>query len=569
LSARQAWIAAAVIAAAFFVASAPTLAWLEFSSTMENLTVATALEIRRSGHWLLPTLEGEPRVAKPPLAAWIAAASIRPATFAHLDDPDPIRRDRAYESLAWDFRWTALFTSCLMLLAVFDLGKTIAGAPIGLISMIACGSSLYLLRFGRQATTDVQLALWVVIANAALARLLLIGNSWRGAIFLGIALGLALMSKGPVALLQTLLPACVFTLWRGKARPSIPQLTLALLLAIAVGGAWYFFVWIQVPEVWQRWSIELARSAPTERSDNPLSYASIFLYMLPWTPVLIHGAIWTLAEAWRARRGHPLSDEGNGMTLALLLVIVPLVVMSFFPDRKERYLLPLAGPAAVLAARGLGAMLDSRERRRIPTWVHWATIAIIAVAFPIAGATVLKRLGGGPWYPPRLAACLGVAVVMLLLIFILQSRRHPFAAVIGPAVIMLVLQPIFFFGYRDTREGRAEMRPLASVIREVAPNALMYNWRPDAPKRADVSLSIYLNRPTVWIADPAKLPSLDRPQVMITQQKRDPPVRRPPPGWMPLATVPHDKDYYQAFIREPALEVDLPSTGFAPPAPPH
>src|SRR6185503_19283607 len=103
---------------------------------MENLTVATALEIRRAGgSWILPTLETEPRVAKPPLAAWIAAASIRSATLAHLDDADSDSRNAAYHALAWDVRWTALLCSCLTLLAVFDLGRTIGGAPIGLIAM--------------------------------------------------------------------------------------------------------------------------------------------------------------------------------------------------------------------------------------------------------------------------------------------------------------------------------------------------------------------------------------------------------------------------------------------------
>jgi hypothetical protein len=113
---------------------------------MENLTVATALEIRRpGGSWVLPTLETEPRVAKPPLAAWIAAASIRRSTLTHLDDADFAIRRAAYRSLAWDVRWTALLCSCLALLAVYDLGKTIAGPPIGLIAMIVAGSSLYFL----------------------------------------------------------------------------------------------------------------------------------------------------------------------------------------------------------------------------------------------------------------------------------------------------------------------------------------------------------------------------------------------------------------------------------------
>ena len=40
-----------------FVAAAPTLSWLDFSNGSENLNVATSLEMRRTGHWLLPTLQ--------------------------------------------------------------------------------------------------------------------------------------------------------------------------------------------------------------------------------------------------------------------------------------------------------------------------------------------------------------------------------------------------------------------------------------------------------------------------------------------------------------------------------
>ena len=44
-------------AIAFFLALAPTLPWQEFSSGPENLVVATAMEMRRGGPWLVPTLQ--------------------------------------------------------------------------------------------------------------------------------------------------------------------------------------------------------------------------------------------------------------------------------------------------------------------------------------------------------------------------------------------------------------------------------------------------------------------------------------------------------------------------------
>src|SRR5688572_1623652 len=71
---------AAGVVLLIFISVAPTLTWLEFSNGSENLVVQTVLEIRRSGVWLVPTLQGEPRVQKPPLAAWISAAAVSDRT---------------------------------------------------------------------------------------------------------------------------------------------------------------------------------------------------------------------------------------------------------------------------------------------------------------------------------------------------------------------------------------------------------------------------------------------------------------------------------------------------------
>src|SRR6476659_4096454 len=91
---------ALLIALAFFVAIAPTLPWQEFSSGPENLVLATAMEMRRGGPWLVPTLQGEARVAKPPLAAWITAASIHPGTMRDIDTRDRNVRMRGFLLLA-------------------------------------------------------------------------------------------------------------------------------------------------------------------------------------------------------------------------------------------------------------------------------------------------------------------------------------------------------------------------------------------------------------------------------------------------------------------------------------
>src|SRR5579862_8250662 len=75
------WLLPVAIAALFFAAIAPTLPLLPYYTGTERISVATALEMRRDGHYLLPTLNGRPRIVKPPLAAWLTAATLTRATL--------------------------------------------------------------------------------------------------------------------------------------------------------------------------------------------------------------------------------------------------------------------------------------------------------------------------------------------------------------------------------------------------------------------------------------------------------------------------------------------------------
>ncbi len=548
---RGGWPAALLIAATFFIATAPTLSWVEFSSGMENLTVSTVLEIHRNGRWLVPTLQGEPRTAKPPLASWLCALAVPPHTFRDLDSRDAKVRDAAYRSLAWQMRWPALLSSCLMLLAIFHCGRTIGGVWTGLLAMTIAGSTLYWLRFGKQATTDVQLALWTSIAMAALARICLMRTTWLAAMVAGAALALALMSKGPVALLQTIAPAAAFCALARKRIRILPMVT-GLVIMIIIGGAWYAWVAMQVPTVWERWRLELTRASPVERSGNTFSYLSLLAYMMPWTVVLIHGAIWTAVEAFTMRRKGD-GEARDGWLFALLLLIVPIIVMSCFPDRKERYLLPMLTPAAIIAARGLSAMLDSTDRRRVPPIVQWAIVLVIAIGLPLAGMLKLKRDDGTSWYTPQVAMMSIAFLAALIGIASAAARKWPLALAGAVAGAMLLLQPLFYSGYRFSSEGRSEMRPLAKLVWDEFPDAEAYYLRPQGPRRVPGDFSIYLNRIAPWVGDPADIRPSRRPQVYITLTHGDAPAPPPPPiGWSYFARIKRDADWYHAFVREPS-----------------
>ena len=51
--------------------------------------------------------------------------------------------------------------------AWYELGRVCADPATGLLAAVVCGTTLMFLRFGRTATIDVHLALWVTVANVA------------------------------------------------------------------------------------------------------------------------------------------------------------------------------------------------------------------------------------------------------------------------------------------------------------------------------------------------------------------------------------------------------------------
>ncbi|HEX4796615.1 MAG TPA: phospholipid carrier-dependent glycosyltransferase, partial [Humisphaera sp.] len=227
---------------------------MEFSNTPENLNVATALEIRRTGNWLFPTLDGEPRTRKPPLTAWLTAAAIRSSTLDALNNHSAAVRTDGYRRLAWDVRWPALLACCATFVAVFVLGAMIGGARLGWASSIICASTFYFLRYARVSSVDVHLTLWVTTANAFLAAALLRRRLWMGCAGAGVAIGLAFMSKGPVALTETVVPFAAYALWQARwasaRRPSLSAISpviLGVVVCLLVALPWFLAVLAREP----------------------------------------------------------------------------------------------------------------------------------------------------------------------------------------------------------------------------------------------------------------------------------------------------------------------------------
>lgn len=609
---RRPALLAVAIAAGFFAAVAPTLRWQEFSGGSENLVVETVLEMRRGGPWLIPTLLDVPRVNKPPLTVWLTAAAVRDDTVARLASRHPAERGAAFRDLAWDVRWPSLLASCAMLLATYGLARNLLLGPrVALASIAVCGSTLLFLRFARAATTDVQLALWVTVAGAFLALAIFRGRWWAGCLGAGAALGLAFMSKGPVAFVQTILPFALFLAWRrvidpasvrdsgtgfqpvrrafDSTTPSVAasstrvenpchgqdsltnrrRFNIALpvvagvVLMLLIGLPWYGWVIRHHPDTLKSWWVEVTRVNATQLPPDPWYTYFVFpVWLVPWLP-------WFIAGAWvgglQAAR-HPSVDQTatdrawrDGTVAALLLTLVPIVVMSLFRDKNERYLLPMLPPAAILAARAAVGWWQTRPDAtardpagKLVEAIHWGTLFVLALGLPIAGP-LLPKLGlGAAWFNGAVAIATAAGAIPIVVIgYILRRRttggRAVFAAVAATASLLLVLQFPAMHGYG--RIATSDLKPLADAVLAEFPDAQVYQFEPAGRTRVRMDLPIYLGRATRAIG-PAEMPRSpgQRPQVVVFLDRHADRQPSLDPPWKEFATGAGRKGGWRAYV---------------------
>ncbi len=363
------------------------------------------------------------------------------------------------------------------------------------------GSTLLFLRFGRSMTTDVHLALWVTTANALFASLLLRRppHPFMICVAGGAAVGLAMMSKGPVAIVQTVVPMAVFVAWRrwrggGVSGRPIQSWAIgaAVTLALLIALPWPIWVATRTSGQLAAWYREVTRVGATEMApDPPWVYLALVPLLLPWAGFLFLGS----ALLWQERSARAV--------LLGSMVLAPIVIMLFFKDENERYLLPMLAPAALICAIGLVPRNDAKERdvapwRRLMAQLTFAMLAVTVVGLALVGATPLvQRLhGAGGWWSWRLAA--GTSVAGLLIILAAWRVDSTGRRTLLPAGVILMIgaQALLTYGYRDSRRGRSDGRPIAdAIVRALPPDAPVWHYAPsgrlaDSPTDA----TIYLNR---------------------------------------------------------------------------
>jgi len=524
------WLIAATVSLLLVLPVFFASANLEFASGSENLVVATAMESHRTGEWVLPTLNELPRVKKPPLPMWWTAAFI-PTSVIDAGDFQTLHR--------W-VRLSVVPLTWLTLMSVFVIARRLGlSMNSALVAMAACATSLMFARFARSATTDVHLMAWVALANAAWLTAL-VRKSVTSAVFCGVMLGLAFMSKGPVALAQCGLPMLVMWAWLRMPLGSAAQWISGMIAFSLVAFPWYVAVYMSKAGVAGTWLVELHRSGATAfKADSPFTYVTMLALVFPWSVFFIVGLIDGAQRTWKR-------VAWDMPAIAFVLLALPVLVMSFFPDRKDRYLLPMIVPASLLVAHGFG-MVSRKVGRFNATdkWVlalHWVLLS--------AGPVVV---GWMYWQQNRvgLAATIVLGLLTAVAVGVWLSRRNIANVVVVTALVATAVNVLTLLSYSTTREGRSELRPLAREILSQVADPEVIHVNPEGLFLGPNDLAIYLNRTVTLRTRVEDVPAQGpRQQVLVMMQPRKVIEPLSIEGWHTIAGATRDSDIYWAFVRQ-------------------
>ena len=329
-----------------------------------------ALIMLHSGDWLHPMLHHEvAHWSKPPLTYWAIAASF--AVFG-----EHVFAARLPGALAFAFT----------ILLMIRLGRRFVPAQPWLPGLVYA-SFVFPSLASNLVTTDTLLALWETLQVVAFVEL------WwavapiarrRAGWLLGIAAGLAFMTKGPPGLLA--LAACLSFAacgegWRGLRRACCWQTLLAF---VVIGLGWYVIVVVQDPAVLRYFLVVevVDRVATDKLGRNPQWYGAFRVYVptlllgtLPWFPALA-------MAAWRHRRdafAH-LRADAEACLLACWFLL-PLIVFTLARSRLPLYVIPLFAPLALIAARQL-APFNTSLRWRLGLIAAWCLGLVVVRAVP-------------------------------------------------------------------------------------------------------------------------------------------------------------------------------------------
>ena len=314
---------------------------------------SVALDMWRSGEWLIPRSGGDLYQDKPPLHFWLMAIGYS-----------------LTGSLRLGFLLPSMLASLGTLILVYDLVRRLHGREAGRLAAVTLACCVHFLMTTRGAQIDATLIFFCTLALWALLRHLLLGEGWQYALLGGIAAGLGIIDKA-VGFLAVMLLPIAWLLGRRFDSVAVPLHTGLWMIGGMLGVV---ACWL-LPMLWQVATVGtpdlLAYRNELLFQQTVQRYTQAWHHIRPWwyylvevIPVLwlpLSGLLFWLVPRWR-------EDWRSGRVATWLPLLWAIGVVLFFSlstGKRGVYVLPALPALAVAAAPHLAALYARRGVQRL------------------------------------------------------------------------------------------------------------------------------------------------------------------------------------------------------------
>ncbi|MGE4267358.1 MAG: ArnT family glycosyltransferase [Deferribacterales bacterium] len=387
---------------------------------MEARNFVAAREMAAGGSFLIPTMNGELRLAKPPLPTWFTAVAV---DYAGSDNELGI------------LRIPSAIAGLIVLAGLYFLSRFFSGSgKVGYFTVLTMSTSFLFILMSRKNTWDIYAHAFMLsglamifYSHAVKSKNILIHYVIAGFLF-----ACSFMSKGPVSFYTVLLPVLTASLFSFSFKPFIKDNYGKILLCIAVtlflSALWPVYVFVHEPHSALN-TVMAESTAWVSRHKKPFWYYIQFpvmsgLWCIPLIPLL--------NPKFSFKRINPVRAE-----FYLIWLLSALILLSLIPEKKDRYLLPVLIPSALLTGEYLAVLASgviiSRSDRIVSNILIFLCVGILGTAF--AAALYLQIFHSAlPWAVFIAAELL---IILVFCFFLHEIRKKGTAASIPTAVLSM------------------------------------------------------------------------------------------------------------------------------------
>ncbi len=430
----------------------------------EGRRLLPAVEMLKTGDWLVPRIAGEAYLRKPPLFNWLAAFS-----FAI-----------GGEHNEWLGRLPSVLATLVLGLGILAWCRKPLGIQGAFLAAVFAMSNISLLQKGRLAELE---ALYIVLSGLAWAwwsAAWLRGRSpWIVWIPAGLLLGLGVLAKGPVHLLFFYVPAVWSLVMSVRKNPDgglrallHPAHIAGLLLCAAVFAAWAVPL-LQATAgdgtngVWMRQFTGRLESGGDgtggfEFGKWLLQFPRAILNFFPWA--LFLPFLWNPGPLphWSTRVRTWFLGARAGMIVAAVLILLA-------PGSSSRFVMPLLTVPALLLGAVMGDPKFQLPVRLASAW-RFTLLICAAVCLPAGAATpvlgkfsVLSVFGG-----------MGAFALSLALWKHRASLRGVMPLLFGSMAVIAAVMLIYSGAVLRFVRDKEDDRPMGDLVnRAVPPEVLL------------------------------------------------------------------------------------------------